>query len=194
LADEAATGSSLMPQKKNPDPMELVRGKAGTTLGLLTGWIAAMKGTPAGYNKDYQEDKAALFGADDTLSACVMASSAVVRALTARPDRMQAAASGMLLATEVVDYLVGRGVPFRTAHEVTGRIVRDLVEAGSEFGHLSLDDWRRYDERFDEGVFDAMTPEAAVRARRTPQSTGPEAVTTALGEVKMWIEDRSTTR
>jgi argininosuccinate lyase len=194
LADEAATGSSLMPQKKNPDPMELVRGKAGTALGLLTGWIATMKGTPAGYNKDYQEDKAALFGADDTLAACVMASSAMVRALTPNPDRMRMAASGMLLATEVADFLVARGVPFRTAHEVTGRIVRDLVEAGAEFDSLSLDDWRRYDERFDEGVFDAITPDAAVRARRTPQSTNPAAVAAALEEVRTWIGDRRTER
>jgi argininosuccinate lyase len=191
LADEAATGSSLMPQKKNPDPMELVRGKAGSALGLLTGWIATMKGTPSGYNKDYQEDKAALFGADDTLASCASASSAMVRALTPNGDRMRTSASGLLLATEVADYLVARGLPFRTAHEVTGRIVRDLVDAGMDFSTLSLDDWRRYDERFDQGVFDAITPDAAVRARRTPQSTNPEAVSAALEEVRTWIGDRS---
>ena len=191
LADEAATGSSLMPQKKNPDPMELVRGKAGSALGLLTGWIATMKGTPGGYNKDFQEDKAALFGADDTLAACSAASSAIVRALTANPKRMRESASGLLLATEVADYLVGRGVPFRTAHEVTGGIVRDLVDSGTDFRTLSLDDWRRYDDRFDDGVFRAITPEAAVEARRTPQSTNPEAVSAVLEEVRTWIGDRS---
>jgi argininosuccinate lyase len=187
LADEVATGSSLMPQKKNPDPMELVRGKAGRTLGLLTGWMASMKGTPSGYNKDYQEDKEPVFDAEDTLSACAAASSAVVRTLTPRLDRMRAAASGLLLATEVADYLVGRGLPFRTAHEVTGRIVREMDAAGRDFSSLTLAEWRGYHELFDEGVLKAMTPEAAVAARRTPQSTGPDQVARALAETREWL-------
>src|SRR5262245_3931451 len=161
LADAVATGSSLMPQKKNPDPLELVRGKAGRTIGLLTGWLAAMKGTPLGYNKDYQEDKAALFDAEDNLLGCAIASAAVVRTLSPRLERMRDAASGLLLATEVADYLVGRGVPFRTAHEITGRIVRDLVDRGRDFQSLTVDDWRRYDDRFEAGVLKAITPEAA---------------------------------
>lgn len=187
LADAVATGSSLMPQKKNPDPMELVRGKAGRTLGLLTGWLAAMKGTPLGYNKDFQEDKAAIFEAGDTLAACAATSAAVVRTLTPRVERMREAASGLLLATEVADYLVGRGVPFRTAHEITGRIVRDLYEAGRDFSSLGLADWQRYDARFDESVFRAIQPEAAVAARRTPQSTNPEAVDAALDDARAWL-------
>jgi len=187
LADEVATGSSLMPQKKNPDPMELVRGKSGRALGLLMGWLAAMKGTPIGYNKDFQEDKAAVFDAEDTLGSCAAASTAVVGTLSPRIDRMRTAASGLLLATEVADYLVSRGVPFRTAHEITGRVVRDLYEAGKDFGALTLADWRRYDTRFDEGVFTALTPEAAVAARLTPQSTNPAQVATALADVKSWL-------
>jgi argininosuccinate lyase len=187
LADAVATGSSLMPQKKNPDPMELVRGKAGRAIGLLTGWLAAMKGTPLGYNKDYQEDKAALFDAEDTLAACAGASAAVVRSLTPRADRMREAASGLLLATEVADYLVGRGVPFRTAHEITGRVVRDLYEAGRDFSALTLADWQRYSDRFDAGIFAAVTPDAAVGARRTPQSTNPAAVAGALAETRTWL-------
>jgi argininosuccinate lyase len=190
LADEVATGSSLMPQKKNPDPMELVRGRAGTTVGLLTGWLATMKGTPLGYNKDYQEDKATLFAAEDTLSGCTMASAAIVRAMRARPERMREAASGLLLATEVADYLVGRGMPFRSAHELTGRIVRDLVTAGRDFRALDLADWRAYDARFEEGIFAAVTPESAVRARLTPQSTNPAAVANALSETRAWIAAR----
>jgi argininosuccinate lyase len=191
LADEAATGSSLMPQKKNPDPMELVRGKAGTALGQLVGWLAAMKGTPLGYNKDYQEDKAALFAAEDTLAACAAASATMVRAMTPLPDRMRAAASGLLLATEVADYLVGRGVPFRTAHEVTGRIVQDLVADGRDFGALALADWQGYDARFDEHIFATVTPEAAVAARVTPQSTNPAAVAAALDETRAWLRSRT---
>ena len=187
LADAVATGSSLMPQKKNPDPMELVRGKAGRAIGLLTGWLASMKSAPLGYNKDFQEDKAAVFDAEDTLAGCAAASAAVVATLTPRPDRMRAASSGLLLATEVADYLVSRGVAFRTAHEITGRIVRDLYASGRGFDALTIDDWRRYDARFEDGVFRAITPEAAVRARRTPQSTNPEDVARALAETKAWV-------
>ena len=188
IADEVATGSSLMPQKKNPDPMELVRGKAGRAIGLLTGWLASMKGTPLGYNKDFQEDKAALFDAEDTVVACAAAAATVVRTLTPQVDRMRTAASGLLLATEVADHLVGRGVPFRTAHEITGRIVRDLIESGRRFQDLTLAEWRGYDERFDGDVQNAVTPEAAVRARRTPQSTNPDHVRRALDETRAWLE------
>jgi len=190
LADEVATGSSLMPQKKNPDPMELVRGKAGRAIGVLSGWMATMKGLPLGYNKDLQEDKALAFGAEDDLAGCLMTCAAVVRTLTPRPAVMRQAASGVLLATEVADYLVGRGLPFRTAHEVSGKIVRDLYESGRDFSALTLADWRAYHDVFEDGVFKAITPEAAVRARRTPQSTGPAPVAAALAETKAWITGR----
>jgi argininosuccinate lyase len=187
LADEVATGSSLMPQKKNPDPMELVRGKAGRAIGVLSGWLATMKGLPLGYNKDLQEDKALAFGAEDDLAGCLMTCAAVVRTLTPRVAVMRQAASGLLLATEVADYLVGRGLPFRTAHEVSGKIVRDLYESGRDFSALALADWQRYHDLFDEKVFAAITPEAAVAARLTPQSTGPGPVAVALAETKAWV-------
>jgi argininosuccinate lyase len=191
LSDAVATGSSLMPQKKNPDPLELVRGKSGRAIGTLTGWLVAMKGTPLGYNKDFQEDKAAVFESGDTLAACASVTAAVIRSLTPRLERMREAASGLLLATEVADYLVGRGVPFRTAHEITGRIVRDLYESGRDFSALSLAEWRRYDPAFDADIERVMTPEAAVRARRTPQSTHPESVARVLREVRAWLTERS---
>jgi argininosuccinate lyase len=187
LADEVATGSSLMPQKKNPDPMELVRGKAGRAIGVLAGWLATMKGLPLGYNKDLQEDKALAFAAEDDLAGCLMTSAAVVRTLTPRPAVMRQAASGLLLATEVADYLVGRGLPFRTAHEVSGKVVRDLYETGRDFSSLDLQNWQRYHPLFEEGVFKAITPEAAVAARLTPQSTGPGAVQAALLETRRWV-------
>jgi argininosuccinate lyase len=191
LSDAVATGSSLMPQKKNPDPMELVRGKAGRSIGTLTGWLAAMKGTPLGYNKDFQEDKAAAFDAEDTLAGCAMSATACVATLTPNVARMREAASGLLLATEVADYLVARGLPFRTAHEVTGRIVRDLYERGQDFRALSIDAWRQYHELFDATVLDAITPEAAVAAKRTPQSTHPDAVRRALDETRTWLATRA---
>jgi argininosuccinate lyase len=178
---------SLMPQKKNPDPIELVRGKSGRAIGALTGWLTTLKGLPLGYNKDLQEDKAVAFEAEDGLSGCLRTMTAVVRTLALRADAARQAASGLLLATEVADYLVGRGLPFRVAHEVTGRIVRDLVAAGRDFSSLSLEDWQRYDPHFDEGVLTAITPDAAVAARRTPQSTHPDAVARALAETKAWL-------
>jgi argininosuccinate lyase len=186
LADEVATGSSLMPQKKNPDPMELVRGKAGRAIGVLSGWLATMKGLPLGYNKDLQEDKALAFSAEDDLAGCLMTCAAVVRTLTPRETVMRQAASGLLLATEVADYLVGRGLPFRTAHEVSGKIARDLYEAGRDFSSMALADWQRYHALFDDTVFAAITPEAAVAARLTPQSTGPSSVAAALAAMREW--------
>ena len=187
IDDSVATGSSLMPQKKNPDPMELVRGKSGKAVGLLSGWLTTMKGLPLGYNKDLQEDKAIAFEAEDMTIACARTSATVVRTLRLRPEAARAAASGLLLATEVADYLVGRGMPFRTAHEVTGRIVRDLYAQGRDFSALTLDDWRRYDSSFEAGIRGVITPEAAVAARRTPQSTNPEAVARQLQELRVWL-------
>jgi argininosuccinate lyase len=187
IHDSVATGSSLMPQKKNPDPLELVRGKSGKALGLLTGWLATMKSLPLGYNKDLQEDKVVAFEVEDTVIGCARTSATVIRTLQLRPEAARAAASGLLLATEVADYLVSKGVPFRSAHEITGRIVRDLVAAGRDFSALSIDEWRRYDSRLDAGVLKVITPEAAVAARRTPQSTNPAAVARALAEFRSWL-------
>ena len=188
IDDSVSTGSSLMPQKKNPDPLELVRGKTGKAVGLLTGWLTTMKGLPLGYNKDLQEDKAIAFEAEDLTIACARTSATVIRTLKLRPEVARAAASGLLLATEVADYLVGRGMPFRTAHEVTGRIVRDLYADRKDFGALSLADWRKYHELFEDGIFRVITPEAAVAARRTPQSTNPVAVSGALAELRRWLD------
>ena len=132
LADSAATGSSLMPQKKNPDPLELVRGKSGRVIGHLTGWLVTMKGLPAGYNKDLQEDKEALFDAEDTWIGCLRAVSQRRSAGCGRtPPSAARAASGLLLATDVADYLVAKGLPFRDAHEVVGALVRRLLDRGT---------------------------------------------------------------
>ena len=187
IHDSVATGSSLMPQKKNPDPLELVRGKSGKAVGTLTGWLTTLKGLPLGYNKDLQEDKAIAFEAEDSLIACAAVTATAVRTLTLRPDVAREAASGLLLATEVADYLVGRGMPFRTAHEVSGGISRDLHAAGRDFSSLSLADWQRYHPLFEADIFEAMTPEAAVKARRTPQSTNPVQVQAALVRMREWL-------
>ena len=119
------------------------------------------------------------------VTGCVQTSATVVRTLGFRADVARRAASGLLLATEVADYLVGRGLPVPPAHEVTGRIVRELCESGRDFSALGLEDWRRYTETFDEGIFKAITPEAAVAARRTPQSTSPRLSPLALGHARL---------
>src|SRR5206468_5962068 len=138
LSDALSAGSSMMPQKKNPDPLELVRGKSGRTIGHLIGWLATMKGLPSGYNKDLQEDKQAVFDAEDTLAGCLAAVRSVVDGLTLNRDRVESAASGLLLATDVADYLVGRGVPFRRAHEIVGALVRRLTAERRDFGSLTV--------------------------------------------------------
>ena len=191
LSDAASTGSSMMPQKKNPDPLELARGKAGRTIGQLTAWLATLKGLPSGYNKDLQEDKEATFGAERTLAATLEAVTAVVRTLTIGESRMASAAAGLSLATDVADYLVRRGVPFRRAHEIVGAIVRQLVRERREFESLTLDEWQGYDARFGEDIADAITPRASVERRETPQSTNPTAVTSQLAGVRAWLSRQS---
>jgi argininosuccinate lyase len=190
LADASATGSSMMPQKKNPDPLELVRGKTGRAIGRLTGWLITMKGLPSGYNKDLQEDKEAVFDAEATLSASLDATRAVVSRLSINEDRSGRAASGLLLATDVADYLVSRGMPFRRAHEVVGAMVRRLLAEGRDFSSLTMSQWREASDMFGEDAPRAATALASVQARRTPQSTNPEAVRAALDECQAWTKKR----
>jgi argininosuccinate lyase len=191
LADSSATGSSMMPQKKNPDPLELVRGKAGRAIGHLTGFLVTMKGLPTGYNKDLQEDKEPLFDAEDTLAVSLEATAAVVRHLTLHPDRTGRAASGLLLATDVADYLVSRGMPFRQSHEVVGAMVRRLLTQNRDFESLSLDEWKQSDPLFGDDVQLHITAAASVKARKTPQSTHPDAVRAALQDTRDWLARRS---
>jgi len=190
LDDAVTTGSSLMPQKKNPDPMELVRGKTGRVIGRHTGWLATMKGLPSGYNKDLQEDKEAVFDTEDTLVGSLMSCSAVVRTLRVRRDVTQRAAGGFMLATDVADYLVRRGLPFRDAHELVGGMVRTLLAEGQAIESLTPDQWRRFSPLFGDDVVEAITPLASIRARRTPQSTAPPAVAARLAEMQEWLEPR----
>ena len=188
LSDASATGSSMMPQKKNPDPLELVRGKTGRAVGRLTGWLVTMKGLPSGYNKDLQEDKEAVFDAELTLGRSLVATHAVVSRLSLNAPRTERAASGLLLATDVADYLVSRGMPFRRAHEVVGAMVRRLLAEGRDFSDLTMEEWREASEMFGEDAPRAATALASVQARRTPQSTNPDAVREALADCRRWLE------
>ena len=186
LSDASATGSSMMPQKKNPDPLELVRGKTGRAIGRLTGWLATMKALPTGYNKDLQEDKEAVFDGETTLAASVAATHAVVSRLSINAEKSGRAASGLLLATDVADYLVARGMPFRRAHEVVGAMVRRLLAEGRDFSDLSLAEWHDASEMFGDDAPLAATALASVQAKRSPQSTNPENVRAALAECREW--------
>ena len=187
LADASATGSSMMPQKKNPDPLELVRGKTGRAVGHLMGLLVTMKGLPTGYNKDMQEDKEPLFDSEDTLAVSAAAVAAVISKLTLNPQRTGRAASGLLLATDVADYLVSRGMPFRQAHEVVGAMVRQLLIDGRDIEALTLAEWQTFSPLFADDVKGRVTAAASVRARRTPQSTHPDAVQARLGDLRQWL-------
>jgi argininosuccinate lyase len=187
FSDALSTGSSMMPQKKNPDPLELVRGKTGRAMGNLMALLTTMKGLPSGYNKDLQEDKHAVFDAEDTLTGCVAVVGSVVDGLSLNRERAAAAASGLLLATDVADYLVGRGMPFRRSHEVVGALVRKLVAEGRSFDSMTMDEWRAASDLFDTDVVERITPQASVAAKRTPQSTSPEAVRASLEELEAWL-------
>jgi argininosuccinate lyase len=187
LSDASSTGSSMMPQRKNPDPLELVRGKTGRVIGRLTGWLATMKGLPSGYNKDLQEDKEGVFDTEDTLAGSLAALVGVIDGLEIFRERTGAAASGLLLATDVADYLVSKGMPFRQAHEVVGAMVRQLLDSGRDFATLSIAEWQQHSKLFTEDIRNVVTPVASVRARKTPQSTHPQAVSDALAEVTEWL-------
>jgi argininosuccinate lyase len=188
LSDALSTGSSMMPQKKNPDPLELVRGKTGRAIGHLVGMLTTIKGLPTGYNKDLQEDKEAVFGAEDTLTGCLAVASSVAAGLTLNREQTTAAASGLLLATDVADYLVGKGMPFRRAHEVVGALVRKLIAEKRDFETLSLEEWRAASELCGPDVVARITPAVSVQAKRTPQSTSPDAVSARLADVKAWLD------
>jgi argininosuccinate lyase len=187
LSDAASTGSSMMPQKKNPDPLELVRGKTGRVIGHVAGFLATMKGLPSGYNKDLQEDKEAVFDADATLTGCLEAVAIVVEGLKVNADRAERAAAGLLLATDVADYLVARGMPFRRAHELVGAMTRRLLAEGRDFESLPLGEWRSHSELFEADILKKITARASVEARRTPQSTHPDAVEAALRDLRVWL-------
>lgn len=182
LADAYATGSSLMPQKKNPDSLELIRGKAARVLSRVTGALALLKGLPLAYNRDLQEDKAALFDGVDTTRQSLLIAARVVRSLRVHPERMRAAtAQGFLTATDVADELVRRGVPFAQAHEQVGRLVRHCSEQGMTFSDLPPAEARRlmpgWDARL--GAI-AASPEKAVGRRKVTGGTAPSEVARQL--------------
>ena len=182
LDDAFSTGSSIMPQKKNPDIAELVRGKAGRVFGDLTALLTVMKGLPLAYNKDMQEDKEAVFDAFDTVRMCLTAFIPMVDTMRVLTDNMRkAAAGGFINATDCADYLVGKGLPFRDAYKATGSLVALCIEKGLTLETLPLDEYRAVCGLFDEGVYNAINLDRCVALRRVYGGPAPENV---LAQVK----------
>ncbi len=183
MDDAFSTGSSIMPQKKNPDVAELIRGKTGRVYGDLQSLLVTLKGLPLAYNKDMQEDKEALFDARDALTGSLAAFTGMFETLTIRTDRMaEAAEGGFMNATDAADYLVGKGVPFRDAHAAVGLLVAKCVREGKAIGELPVGDLKAACAAFDADVYAALTAEACVNRRKVDCGPAPEAVRKAIVE------------
>lgn len=188
LPDGFATGSSIMPQKKNPDVCELMRGKTGRVYGSLTALLTILKGLPLTYNRDLQEDKEPFFDADRTVRDSLEIMAALLEKLGFRTEAMRAALDrGFLNATELADYLAAKGMPFREAHGVAGRAVALAESRGLGLADLSLEDYRTLSGRIDDDVYAVLDYEAAVRRRVSPGSTGPQSVRVQLEALQMWL-------
>ena len=185
LGDAYCTGSSIMPQKKNPDVPELVRGKSARVIGHLNALLVLMKGQPLAYNRDNQEDKEPLFDTVDTVMDCLRVFAGMLGTLECRRERMREAARlGYMTATDLADYLVRKAVPFRDAHEAVGRAVRSAVETGRDLSEMTLDELRAFSPTIEDDVFEVLTLEGSVAARDHPGGTAPAQVRAAIARAK----------
>jgi argininosuccinate lyase len=192
LPDNLTTGSSLMPQKKNPDPIEIVRGKTGQPIGELVNLLVTLKGLPAGYNRDLQETKPPVVRASDTLAAALNVMRIAFREVKINRDRMLHAASDEdLMATDVAEYLVRHGVPFRHAHEAVSGLVAYARDKGRDLSLLELADYKKFSVQFREDVFDLFDPAKSIRAKVSAGSTGPEQVARALRAARKRLARKS---
>ncbi|HVN88509.1 MAG TPA: argininosuccinate lyase [Candidatus Binataceae bacterium] len=184
LPDEFATGSSMMPQKKNPDLLELIRGKTGRVVGALMAMLTILKGLPLTYNSDLQEDKERVFDVVDTIKPVLSLLSQFWPQLAFKPDVMRAGAGGFALATDLAEYLVSRGVPFREAHEIVGSLVRDTIARGLAITDLTLEDLRRYSPKFGTDALAALSVDRSLEARALPGGPAPKLVRTRLRRLR----------
>ncbi len=190
LDESLCTGSSMMPNKKNPDAAELVRGKSGRVVGSLVSLLMVMKGTPLTYNRDFQEDKEGMFDAADALIDCLRIMERLVATMEARPERMRASAGrGFVLATDVADYLATKGLPFRDAHEVAGKMVRHCEEAGIGLEDLDLEGLQGFSDLFEADVSEWITLDAAVARRDVVGGTAPGRVKEQIARLKAVLEE-----
>ena len=189
LDDSFTTGSSIMPQKKNPDMAELVRGKTGRVFGDLMGMLTVLKGLPLAYNKDMQEDKESVFDAFDTVNQCLTVFTPMIATMQVRADNMKAAAQkGFINATDLADYLVKRGLPFRTAYKVVGQLVGYCIANGKILEELSLAEYQKFDLHFNADLYKAIDLTTCVRTRISAGGTGPESVKTQIAFVRKFVE------
>ncbi len=185
LPDAFCTGSSIMPQKKNPDVPELIRGKTGRVYGHLMGLLTTMKGLPLSYNKDMQEDKEALFDTVDTVEQCLMVISGLLEGVTFNGETMKKAVErGYLTATDLADYMVTKGETFRHAHEAVGKMVLFAIEQDRELNQLTLDEMKRFSDKIDQDVYTWLDPAECVKRRKLPGGTGPQTVRRSLEKAK----------
>ncbi|MBQ9540713.1 argininosuccinate lyase [Ruminococcus sp.] len=185
LDDAYATGSSIMPQKKNPDVTELIRGKTGRVYGDLNTLLVMMKGIPLAYNKDMQEDKEAIFDAIDTVKLCLKTFIPMLDTMTVLKDNMRnAAAKGFINATDCADYLVKKGMPFRDAYKITGTLVHTCIELGCTLETLPLEEYKKLTENFDEDVYDAISLDTCVMQRKAAGGPAPESVKAQIAYVR----------
>jgi len=189
LSDAVSTGSSLMPQKKNPDSLELIRGKAGRVFGHHAAMLATMKGLPLAYNKDMQEDKEALFDTIDTLSGSLKVMATVLRNVKVDCEKTRlAASSGYSNATDLADYLVRKGLEFRKAHELVGRVVTHAIEHGKPLGKISLEEYGEFSPLFEHDLYKSITIESSLASKRVAGGTSPALVSEALAKARAEFE------
>ena len=192
LPDEYSTGSSLMPQKKNPDAWELIRGKSGRITGALLALLTTLKGLPTSYQRDLQEDKEALFGAHDQVSDMLSVAAGAIRTTKFNAERLRAAASNpALLATEAADYLVRKGIPFRQAHDIVGKVLREAEKRGVSFTTLPLEQLKQISSAFDADFPKSLSLDAALAAKRVPGGTAPESVRAAIEDLEARLNKKA---
>ena len=185
LPDEYSTGSSLMPQKKNPDAWELIRGKTGRVTGALVGLLTTLKGLPTSYQRDLQEDKESLFAAHDQVAAMLAIATGALATTKFNAERLRAAASDpVLFATDGADYLVHKGLPFRHAHEVIGKVLREAERQGKPWTQLSLEEVRKFSPLFEQDFLAAPSVESSLATKTVSGGTAPDAVRSAMAELQ----------
>jgi argininosuccinate lyase len=189
LPDEYSTGSSLMPQKKNPDAWELIRGKTGRITSALLGLFTALKGLPTGYQRDLQEDKEALFSAHDQVADMLAVAAGAVRTTGFRDDQLRCKAENpALLATEAADYLVRKGLPFRQAHDVVGQVLKEAERRNVLWTRLPMEAVRRISPALDADIFSSLSVEATLSSKEVPGGTAPESVRSAIAELEKLLQ------
>ena len=189
IDDAYSTGSSIMPQKKNPDIAELIRGKSGRVYGALVSMLTTMKGLPLAYDKDMQEDKEMAFDAMDTVNGCIQLFDGMLETMTFRKDVMEKSARhGFTNATDAADYLVGKGVPFRDAHGIIGRVVLYCIDKGIAIDDMSLEELKEFSDVFEEDIYDAISMYTCVNKRLTTGAPGKEAMETAIASYKEFLK------